>query len=369
MPVDAIECNILPLNDAASLQGRWRALESRVAPSFFLSWDWMGPWLSLVHSPLYVCEIREGDQDVGLAVLGAQQQRHGPLNFQTVYLNQSGNPDEDQVFIEYNDILCEESRRRDVWTAFLECLTTFRTHLPEPLKSWALLRLAGREAHGFEHDLDCSLVTFVQDSQKAYLIDLEMARKSSDGYLGSLSANTRQQILRSRRILAEDETLTFQVAKTAEQVDDWLGRMTVLQSSWFDAKGQSAALSRPFFNAFVRLLVLETLTSGSVDLVQCSAADQVVGYLLNLKAGGQVYSYQSAFVQYSDNKIKPGLVCHAMLAEHYALQGMQFYNLLAGDSQYKKSLSNTTQSLNWTSLAVPSPRVKVLVELRRWFRR
>jgi len=369
LPVDALECNISPLTDAAMLSTRWRALEARTSGPFFLTWDWMGPWLSLVRSPLYLCHIRRGDEDVALAIIGTQQKRHGPLKFQTVYLNQSGEPEEDQVFIEYNDFLCAETHRAEVWSCFLEHLTIGRARLPASLKHWVLLRLSGLERDGFERQSGRRLITFDRHDDQAYLIDLESARSSPDGYLGTLSANTRRQILRSREILGGDGNLSFQVAATAEQVDDWLSSMTALQCAWFEAKGQTAALSRPFFSQFVRRLIFENLTSGSVELIQCRSDDSPVGYLLNLKSDDHVYSYQSAFVQYDDNKIKPGLMCHAMLAENYAAQGMAFYNLLAGDSQYKKSLSNKSHSLHWTSLAVPSARVSAFIQLRRWLRR
>ena len=369
MPVDALDCTISPLTDVASLQNRWRALEDKSDTPIFLSWDWMGPWLSLVRSSLYLCEVKRGGEDVGLAVLGFGQKRYGPFGFRTVYLNQSGNSDEDQVFIEYNGLLCAPSDRDDVWASFLDALTHSRARLPRTLKSWSLLRLAGLCGASVDGDAEHRFATVDQDVQNAYLIDLEEARTSPEGYLGSLSANTRRQILRSRRLLAEEGSLTFHVARAPEQVGEWLGQMTALQSSWFTSKGRAAALTQPFFSAFVKRLIVDNLESGSVEFIQCKAIDQTIGYLVNLKTGDRVYSYQSAFAQYNDNKIKPGLVCHAMLTEHYLQEGLRSYNLLAGDGQYKKSLSNVMEPLLWTSFARPTARVKAVIGLRRWLGR
>ena len=369
MSVAALDCAILPLTDKASLEARWRDLEERAGASFFLSWDWMGPWLAHVKSPLYLCEVRQGGHDVGLAILGVGRLRYGLLSFQTIYLNQSGNLEEDRGYIEYNGILCAASHRGDVWKAFLDYLANCRRQLPGPLKSWSLVRLAGMQGPFDESAVASRMMVFARETQKAYLIELPDDRDSSVGYLGSLSGNTRQKISRARRLLSQDGDISFEVAKTSQQVDEWLPEMAALQSLWFAAKGQTAALSRPFFNGFVRQLVVDNLASGSVEFILCMGGGSTIGYLINLISEGQVLSYQSAFSQYEDNKIKPGLVCHAMMAGHYMSRTSGRYNLLAGDSQYKVSLSNSTEDLSWLTLALPKPQMRILLWLGRILRR
>ena len=366
MPAESFDCQISPLTDTASLQTRWQALETVSDSTFFLTWNWMGPWLSLTQSQLFLLEVRQGANDVGLAVLGVAARRRGPLTFQTILLNQSGDPEEDQVFIEYNGILCRKSQTTDVWRSFFDYLISSRAQLPEPLQSWSQLHLPGLEQSASEVG---DLITTAKVSRNAHLVDLAEIRTVAGGYLGSLSANTRRQIMRSQRLLAENGEVSFQVATEPGHVQAWLPEMAALQARWFSAKGQRAALSRPFFRAFVEQLVLHNLDSGAVEFIQCKGADGTIGYLINLRSDCQIFSYQSAFAQYDDNKVKPGLVCHAMLAERYSATDADQYNFLVGDSRYKTSLSNAAQSLSWTTLGTRTIKNYCLVELSRWLGR
>jgi CelD/BcsL family acetyltransferase involved in cellulose biosynthesis len=57
--------------------------------------------------------------------------------------------------------------------------------------------------------------------------------------------------------------------------------------------------------------------------------------------------YQSGLEPSSDNKVKPGLVAHALAITECAAAGLREYDFLAGDSQYKKSLSTARRPIIW----------------------
>src|SRR5262245_50044668 len=121
--VGTIVADIEPLPPLDQLESMWRELESRAEPSFFLSWYWMGTWLaeSRAHPRLLV--VRRNDVIVGLALIGQDCPRFGPLRLPRIYLNQAGAPEFDCVCIEYNDILVDRTIAKATRAACLAMLT------------------------------------------------------------------------------------------------------------------------------------------------------------------------------------------------------------------------------------------------------
>jgi len=57
--------------------------------------------------------------------------------------------------------------------------------------------------------------------------------------------------------------------------------------------------------------------------------------------------YQSGFAAFDDNKLKPGLVTHALCMQACRERGLTEYNFLAGESRYKQELATMEQELVW----------------------
>src|SRR3954447_13385896 len=109
--IDSIHVSIVPLSRFGDLERAWRDLEARADAEFFLSWHWIGPWLTTVRSPPLALVAYRAGRVEGLALLGYYPvRRHrGLLRVPTLYLNQSGLPEQDVTTIEYNDILTDRT--------------------------------------------------------------------------------------------------------------------------------------------------------------------------------------------------------------------------------------------------------------------
>jgi CelD/BcsL family acetyltransferase involved in cellulose biosynthesis len=118
----------------------------------------------------------------------------------------------------------------------------------------------------------------------------------------------------------------------------------------------AAPLSRRFHERFIA----DRFAAGNVQLVRLTAGDQEVGYLYNMVANGAVFAYQSGFAYSENPHLKPGLVTHAACIEANLRGGLRLYDLLAGRSQYKESLSLDVQEMAWVRLQ--RPRVKLSLE-------
>jgi hypothetical protein len=58
----------------------------------------------------------------------------------------------------------------------------------------------------------------------------------------------------------------------------------------------------------------------------------------------------------SDRRFMPGFVVHALAIAHYKKIGMEIYDLMHGDSLYKRILCNRRKTLYW--LVMQRPRLK-----------
>ena len=105
----------------------------------------------------------------------------------------------------------------------------------------------------------------------------------------------------------------------------------------------------------------------AIDLVRVRFGGTTVGILYNLRVRGRTSFYQSGLAYTADNKLKPGLVTHALAIQHYLDGDATEYDFLAGDPEalrYKESLASGQRPLVWEELFFPSLKVRVIETLR-----
>jgi CelD/BcsL family acetyltransferase involved in cellulose biosynthesis len=102
-----------------------------------------------------------------------------------------------------------------------------------------------------------------------------------------------------------------------------------------------------------------------VQLLRTRAGDgKIVGHLYNFVYRGRVYCYQSGFARFADNRMKPGLVSHHLAIVMSRAGGLRYYDFLAGDSRYKRSLSNRVGEMVWIVMQRPALRFTIEHRLR-----
>ena len=185
-------------------------------------------------------------------------------------------------------------------------------------------------------------------ARPAYRIDLDAVRNSGQDYLAGLGKNTRARIRKAIRHYGADR-LRLEVADSRERSRSWLDRLRDLHQHHWQSKGQSGAFSSDAINRFHDSLVEDCHDNGTIRLLRISAGSTLLGYLYNFVYQGQVHFYQSAF-NYEHARLSPGLLCHYLAIQHYLGEGARTYDFLAGDSRYKRSLSNQQYEMRWILL-------------------
>ena len=178
-PIDISREALPPL---AALEREWRAVEKEAERGFFLSWAWIGTWLTTLPPTVtpVLLRARQRGTTLGLA-LGVEQQGARGL-----YLNATGDRDLDAIYIEHNGFLCPMSAER----AVLAALATWFVREAAALGALHLPGIAAGARPG----------RLIDDRQEATGFALDLARVAKAGDLAAvLSGNARQQLRRASR--------------------------------------------------------------------------------------------------------------------------------------------------------------------------
>ena len=339
--MNPIRVTLTETGDLKSLESAWRALESHANPSVFQSWSWVQCWLQTPGVSPQLLTAWAGNDIVGLALLQSAPKRHF-FEKPTLYLQETGLPKIDALYIEYNDILSSPEDHDRVTIACLKFLAGIAENGQD-------ICLSGISETWRQQAEATPLACKIQQKKTSYFVDLESIRAQGLPYLKILSRNTRQKLTRSRRRIEEIAPITLERANNVAEAQKFFSQLSTLHQETWRARGEPGAFQNTIFNAFHQRYIKTSFKEGTIDLLRVRADDTDLGYLLNFVHAGVVYQYQSG-VDYTLKSNHPGYLAHAAAIQYYLDSGMQVYNFMAGDNQQKASLSTCTEPLYWLRL-------------------
>ncbi len=347
-----ITINRLGAGWADEVASVWTSFTSVADISFFQSWTWVGCRTERrFDRPVFMRADAEGGL-VG-AVLFNQPRPGGAL-----WMQQSGRPDEDAVFIEHNGpLVCGTAEER----AF-----RLETMLVRAVRWSGVLHLSGVSDALVRAAVQTGAVLDRESSRAAPYADLSGIADQAE-FLGKLSRNTRQQLRRAERLYGG---IRVTRAGSAAEALEFFAALVTLHTRGWNARGKPGAFASDTVLRFHHSLICRGVPTGEVDLLRIEADTSVAGYLYNFRQGGVVYAYQSGF-DYSNvtAQHKPGLTCHAAAIGWYLGENVRIYDFLAGNSQYKRSLASHHRMLHWLVLAHPAHPRAWLTYFRKLRRR
>ncbi len=317
----------------------WAGLaQGSASAGFFLGPHWIESWMEAFGALLQprILVFRRDDAVAGICLIVSRRQRRGPIPVRCLYLNAAGEDEADETCLEYNGLLCRPDDRAAVVTALGDWLAGeawdefAAPALGEPIVPDAL-----------------STCRIERSDKSSHFVDLTAFPPTIDGYVGALSRNSREQIRRSLKLYRQRGELRVQSAATVAEGHAFLEQLAALHQASWRARGEPGVFASARFAAFHRGLVARALPAGNVLLLRVTAGAEPIGLLYGFQQAGKFYFYQSGLVTSDDNRVKPGLVAHACAVAHCAGTGLKEYDFLAGDSQYKRSLSNGARTLTW----------------------
>jgi len=353
----AVSVSLLPSGERSLVAEIWEDLETRLAnSSIACSWDWTGTWLKyygdLVPHYFAVGECAGLPCGVALVSQGVDRQC-GPFRVRSRHLGTAGEPDADSVCVEYNRLLVTPENR----DAFASALVAAIRHET----NWDELILDGFAPEDAEPLLRAE-PSLVAERRVCCAVDLRAANETGGEIIAALKANTQKKIRRSLRGFGVIQT---EWADTVEQAIDILNELIDLHQQRWEGIGEPGSFSSGRFVAFHRELVPRLLAKRAVLLFRARSASGTLGCLYSFIEHGRVLFYQSGLAAVDDNKLKPGLVTHALCMQGCMERGLTEYNFLAGNSRYKQELSTVEQELVWAAARQRRMKFFIVDSLRR----
>jgi CelD/BcsL family acetyltransferase involved in cellulose biosynthesis len=318
-------------------------LDAAGSHSFFATWTWISALLSCAPPGMLVLKATRGGALAGLAVCGRRRRWR-----RRAWFNASGDRTLDGVMIEHNGFALADGDDAALWDDLGLWFADGGLGADE-------LVVPGIAAKARATD---GLIV-LDDCRTAYRTQLDGL--AGEGIASILSRNARQQLRRSLRDFGGE--LRVSVAPDPATALSYFERLKALHVRSWTRRGRSHAFDNPAFEPFHRAVIAAGTAEGSVDLIEITGGDRVLGYLYNFKRNGVVHSYQSGFSD-DDPSLRPGYVCHALAIGHYARAGMKAYDFLAGSNRLKASFGIETYEMCWRRYRRPTASFR----LERWLR-
>jgi len=336
--VDKLKVNITEINlsELEKLKSQWAELELIANNSIFTSWHWISTWLAFTHYSAKLITVTLKHETIGLAFITENKQSKFGFNANQLWINRTGNTAQDQIWNEYNDILCCEGLEYAIRAAVLE-------HFDRKLSQVDELIIGVSDINIAQTPLPNNMMQYTSWKTTSYSTDLKTEFSNWHQYLQSISKNTRSQIKRSAKLYGGIDNFTVTRASSTAEALQYLhavGQYHKLR--WSD---QKSGFKNPLFIRFHESLITHKFESGCVDILKVQINNKVICYLYNLIYKDTVYFYLSGIEYSNDNRLKPGLLSHSLAIAHYAKRGYKKYDFMGGEGRYKKSLSNHRSSM------------------------
>lgn len=328
----------------------WDALESEwnrlveITPNAvsFHRFEWMRQWWRTfggeyaVPQGLRIVAIRHGGKLIGLLPLYESMETNLAPVRRLMFLS-TGEEEREETCADYLDLIydpgCEDLCVRTAWDALLDrgklawdLLELTRMSERSPLLK-GISRLPRRDVARIRV---CGLCA-VSDLSGGF-----------DAFLQRQSFSTKKEL---RRLInmAERAGVVFEVARTAEQIEEFFQQLIDLHQSRWQGAGHSGCFAAPRFTAFHRALLQEWIIQGKAILARISIDGECVSAIYGFRIGDRFDSYIQGSALSCEKIKSPGTAMAMLMRRYLAEQGVGVYDDLMGQPDAPKQRFATSQ--------------------------
>ncbi|MUH73669.1 GNAT family N-acetyltransferase [Psychrosphaera haliotis] len=411
---------VIPLSDYPldKLEQEWNSLFNRSADCFFLSWNWIGSWLSIlptfddvyvvravncshsntnmngtiVNKPPFDTGALNGyalDDLLGFGIFcETKVRRHGFVKSKQWHLHRTGNEKLDQIWIEYNDFLLAETSavntetissisnkslssqqiRTSMWQSLLtsqprtQNVDEFIVNVAQT--KW-FEQLQSDLTSGSTTDLTNDLGRFkylTSSRQPGYKHNIE--GDFSEQYPSLISKSAYKNIAKSHALLKGQSKIECKLINDIEQVAQILEE----QKGWHVAKWQNSLTPSGFENrSFLDFHQQLIKQNAQYKTTRCQTMlnvmylnDEIVAINYLLVNNTTMHFYLSCIKPLKNNKIKIGLLLHQESVRLAKSEGLLYYDYMAGEARYKSQLAEELTSFGL--LTIQKPKISFFIE-------
>jgi hypothetical protein len=327
----------------------WCGLLETCEHDYFLSWGWISNWLESLPREVEVRLVvgyLEDRPALAFFLGSTRRWKYGILPTRTISLNTTGIRSLDQLYIEYNSVLCIPGLRFDM-ASILGMLGN---------KPWHEFSLPGlssvfaRQAGLLDEKSIPQVGVLLEEELTSFYVDLQKVRAAKMDYLQLLSSNKRSQIRRSVKEYQKDGEIQIEAAQNVAQALDMFAILADLHQQEWQKRGKPGVFANPYLFDFHKRLIAARFDAGEIQILKISTPVATIGYLYNFVYQCKVLFYQSGLNYQPGNLYRPGLVSHYYAILHNAHSDMQVYDFMAGEAGYKSSLATDSMPMYWMRL-------------------
>ena len=189
-PPAEIRFGIEPLPPLEELGATWTRLDAAGTHPIFLTWPWVGTLLRCLPCPPQAALLRakQGNDTVALAILTLKRAGRAGVRVTQGWLNATGDPVYDWITMEHNGFASTGVRAVDLWTSFVDWFASDVTIADEAVVI----------AADPENALCSNSHVNVERRDTGFRTPLA-SFTTLEGFISSLSRNSRQKLRRSIR--------------------------------------------------------------------------------------------------------------------------------------------------------------------------
>lgn len=315
----------------------WRLWAAARSPLPMLEFEWVREWWGQQghNGTLFIVVAYRDGELIGLAPLYVRRRGHGLREMlRTVHFLGTGEAETEEVCGENLGWLASPANVPLVTDAVADALLRERA-------TWDRIVLPymgpeTRAAFDLQQRLAPALLESSVVAHRSRIINVSPL----DDYLHAIDSASRRA--RFRRWLRRGEAAGVQLLE-AQTVDEALSMFEELvrlhQANW-EARGEPGACSSPAFRGFHRRMLRHYAACGRLWVFGLKLDDRWIALHYDIEAGDTLYYYLSAIDPRASSKLSPGNLILLRSVELAARRGLARIDLMAGDYEFKRHLSN-----------------------------
>ncbi len=310
----------------------WQVLAREVHPNVFLSVDWIRAWAESYKAISWQLVVYWNNKLIGCA-LWREQEHKRPLGFNvtTLHLNHTGEEQKDQIWPEYNGILCLPEYEHTVLSVLIDNIFDTHCHVNE-IDTGLCLNSKLEQWTADRYVKDCWL------KSQTYIFDKDISEWQS-----SFSKNLKSEINRTQRGLVELGLGEIEFETLPDKCLKMLDEMAELhEQAW----GSSSGFLNSEFMRFHHYLIKNSDYDLKPMIVNLVSPSGLLCRHYLLISHETAYFYLGVTKKNVGSRIKLGTYLHAKTIEQLETLGCNKYDFLGGDYRYKSRMANTNYEMS-----------------------
>ena len=192
--------------------------------------------------------------------------------------------------------------------------------------------------------------------------------RSWDEYLGKLSSNRRWKLRRGRTRLNKRTPYRFHVVADRNELDVFYPELIRLHHDRWQHRSQTFGFSSDRYVEFHRSVMADMLARDCLRFMLLISKDGVIAANYCYRWKGAFYFFQGGFARaYEPYRLGEVMMGHAI--EQAISEGMHSFDMLRGEHDYKKSLTDQVRKRTHLHVYRPTMRTVSYRMLRHCYRR